>query len=154
MSSGGGDSEFEVNINLTALLDVLTNLLFFLLMGFSSSQATMQMDKGITLPNSSARNPPTKDLEMSIGREQLSLEKEAVVQISNGRVVGAPDGRIETLFRRLSSAKEARAKSETVTNDVLLVLCDKKAPYGLLHQVLNTAAEAGFAKFRMVILTE
>ncbi len=154
MAGGGGGSEFEVNINLTALLDVLTNLLFFLLMGFSSSQASMQMEKGITLPNSSARNAPAKDLEMSIGREQLAIEKEAIVQIANGQVVGVPTGRIETLYRRLSSAKEARAKSETAANDVLLVLCDKKAPYSLLHQVLNTAAEAGYAKFRMVVLTE
>ena len=33
MAGGGGDgNEYEVNINLTALLDVLTNLLFFLML--------------------------------------------------------------------------------------------------------------------------
>ena len=65
-----------------------------------------------------------------------------------------PSGRIEALYRKLSSKKALRAKTEGESNDILLVLCDKKAPYSLLHQVLNTAAEAGYAKFRMVVLTE
>jgi biopolymer transport protein ExbD len=41
---------------------------------------------------------------------------------------------------------EARAHSQ---DDVVVLLCDEGVAYGLLHQVMQTAAEAGFVRFRM-----
>lgn len=151
---GGGGSEYEVNINLTALLDVLTNLLFFLMLGFAAQPVNMEVDGGVTLPESSAGAQPAKTMEMTIGAHDLRLEKEPILQIEGGAVVGVPKGRIEPLYRRLMTSRESARQGEAPPSDVLLVFCDKQTPYALLHQVLNTAAEAGFAKFRMAVIMQ
>src|SRR5688572_30851503 len=102
--AGGGDSgsEYEVSINLTAMLDVLTNLLFFLMFGFAAQQSSIELDAKINLPVSSAELPPKKAINVLIGRDQLRVEKEVVGAVKGGRIVGVEgDGRIEPLYRSL-----------------------------------------------------
>ena len=155
MSGGGGDSsEYEVNINLTALLDVLTNLLFFLMLGMSSQATNMELDGGVTLPNSTAESQPVKTLQVTIGQKDLRVDKEPIAQLLGGQVVGVPQGRIAALYNQLMKVKGEKHGKELDVSDVLVVLCDKDTPYGLLKQVLNTSAEAGFPKFRMAVLMQ
>ena len=151
MAGGGGGGDYEVNINLTALLDVLTNLLFFLI--FATQNANMEVDGGVILPESSAGLQPAKTMQMTIGAHDVRVDKEPIAQVQEGHVVGAAgSGRIEALYRRLMVAKEAAKTDDKAPGDIIMVFCDKNVSYALLHQVLNTAAEAGFAKFRMAVL--
>lgn len=155
MAGGGGDSsEYEVNINLTALLDVLTNLLFFLMLGMAAQSSNMELDGGVNLPDSTAESQPVKTLQVTIGVRDLRVEKEPIAQLQGGLVVGAPSGRIAPLYNHLMKAKSDKRSKEIDVSDVLVVLCDKDTSYALLRQVLNTAAEAGFPKFRMAVLMQ
>ena len=139
MSGGGGDGEYDVNINLTALLDILTNLLFFLMVGFMSSKASMELDGGMQLPTSTAQLEPKKAVQVPVARKELRVEKEVIAN--------------EPLLQRLQQIR----KDKNVTGpeaDILFVLCDKDTPYGLLRRVMMTAAEAGYPKFRMAVLMQ
>ena len=152
---GGGGGDFDVNINLTALLDVLTNLLFFLMVGFAAQQASMEVDGGVRLPVSSADNPPKKALTVSVGQRDIRVEKEVVLPIKNGQIVGAePKGKIEVLYRKLLAAKEQKVASTLESPEILFVLADKDTPYAVLRRVMMTGAEAGFPKFRMAVMME
>ncbi len=155
MAGGGGESsEYEVNINLTALLDVLTNLLFFLMLGMGAQASNMELDGGVTLPNSTSESQPVKTLQVTIGQRDLRVDKEPIAQLKGGQVVGAPAGRISALYNQLMKVKGEKHGKELDVSDVLIILCDKDTPYGLLKQVLNTSAEAGFPKFRMAVLMQ
>ena len=155
MAGGGEGSEFEVNINLTALLDVLTNLLFFLLIGFAAQQSSIEIEPGLDLPGSSSEAPPKTGPTITIARAELRMDKERLAPLRGGNVGGSPPGqRIEVLYRRLVRLKTERGSRTLAKDDALLVMCDKDASYQLLHQVLNTAAEAGYPKFRMAVLLE
>ena len=155
MAGGGGGSEYEVNINLTALLDVLTNLLFFLMLGAAAQSANMELDSGMVLPDSSADVPATKTISVTIGTKDLRVEKDPIASVRAGHVNGAPaEGRIDALYKRLMSVKNDKSSKTLEVSDVVLVFCDKDTPYALVRQVLNTAAEAGFIKFRMAVLME
>lgn len=158
MAGGGGEgSEYEVNINLTALLDVLTNLLFFLMFGMAAQQVNMELEGGMELPPSSSEAQPPKTVQISISRRDVRVEKEPVVDLRNGHVAGFnnDEGRIDPLYQRLQTLRNnARAPAKKEDADVLLLFCDKDTPYGLMHQVMNTAAEAGYPKFRMAVLME
>lgn len=156
MSGGGDGGEFEVNINLTALLDVLTNLLFFLMFGMAAQQTNMELDGGVALPTSSSESAPAKTISITVGQRDLRVEKQPVAQLKDGHVVGIDDNhaRIDPLYRRLLTLREEKSSKPKDAADVLLVLCDKDAPYVLLRRVLNTAAEAGYPKFRMAVLME
>jgi biopolymer transport protein TolR len=160
--AGGGDSgnEYEVNINLTAMLDVLTNLLFFLMFGLAAQQATIESEGGVQLPVSNAELPPKKATNVVVGQRELRVDKEVVAPIRGGRVVapGGDDTRIEVLYRRLVAVRGRRiavtGKQPHEDSDVLMVLCDKGTPYTLLRRVLLTSAEAGFPRFRMAVLMQ
>jgi biopolymer transport protein ExbD len=159
MAGGGEGGEYEVNINLTALLDVLTNLLFFLMMGAAAQSATVQLEGGFELPNSSSDQPMTKTLQVTIGRRDLRVEKEPIIEVRDGHVAGKSDnvGRIDVLYNRLQAFKNSQpppGKKKPEDADVILLFCDKDAPYALMHQVMTTAAEAGYVKFRMAVLME
>lgn len=155
MAGGGDGGEFEVNINLTALLDVLTNLLFFLLMGFAAQQSSLEVEPNLLLPSSNSEASASPGPTLTIARSELRLDKERLLALRGGQVTGQPSGvRIELLYRRLQRLRNERASRGQPGEEPLLVQCDKDAPYTLLHQVLNTAAAAGYAKFRMVVLTE
>ena len=152
---GGGDSEYDVNINLTALLDILTNLLFFLMVGFMSSKASMELDGGMQLPTSTAQLEPKKAVQVTVARKELRVEKEVIANLRDGKVVAAKsqEGKIDPLLQRLQQLR----KDKNVTGpeaDILFVLCDKDTPYGLLRRVMMTAAEAGYPKFRMAVLMQ
>jgi biopolymer transport protein TolR len=160
--AGGGDSgsEYEVNINLTAMLDVLTNLLFFLMFGMAAQQSAIENEGGVQLPVSSAELPPKKSTNIVVGQRELRVNKEIVATIKDGRVqAGGPsEGKIDPLFRKLVAVRGQRVtstnKKEKEDEDVLMVLCDKSTPYTLLRRVLMTSAEAGFPRFRMAVLME
>ncbi len=152
---GGGDSEYDVNINLTALLDILTNLLFFLMVGFMSSKASMELDGGMQLPTSTAQLEPKKAVQVTVARKELRVEKEVIAQLRDGKVVAAKsqEGKIDPLLQRLQIIRKEKNATGPEA-DILFVLCDKDTPYGLLRRVMMTAAEAGYPKFRMAVLMQ
>ncbi|MBN1959738.1 MAG: biopolymer transporter ExbD [Deltaproteobacteria bacterium] len=163
MAGGGGEggSEYEVNVNLTAMLDVLTNLLFFLMFGLAAQQTAIENEGGVQLPTSKAELPPKKATNVAIGQRELRVDKEVVMTIKNGRLGkdASGTGRIEPLYRKLVAVKGRKvASSRKAANqedeDVLMVLCDKSIPYTLVRRVLLTSAEAGYPRFRMAALME
>lgn len=156
MAGGGGEGEFDVNINLTALLDVLTNLLFFLMFSFAAQQVNMELEGGLQLPRSTSDLPPKKAIQVSVGQRDLRVESVMVAPIVSGDIPGAggPANRIEPLYQRLVTLRGERVAVTRESPDVLFVLADKSTPYLLLRRVLKTGAEAGFPKFRMAVLRE
>jgi biopolymer transport protein ExbD len=157
MAGGGGEGgEFDVNINLTALLDVLTNLLFFLMFSFAAQQVNMELEGGITLPTSTSDLAPKKAIQVMIGPHDLRVENNTILPVASGTLPGTGNvnARIEPLYQRLVSLREQRVAATREAPDVLFVLCDKETPYALLRRVLKTGAEAGFPKFRMAVLRE
>jgi biopolymer transport protein ExbD len=153
MSGGGGDSEYEVGINLTALLDVLTNLLFFLLFGYAAQQHSVESE-GLTLPESSAEFEPKQDVKLMLSKKEIRVDGKVVARIKNGDVDGDTDaeGKVDPLYKTLV-AKRDRAGNKPDGN-VLFVLCDKDMPYKALRKVMTTAAQAGYAKYRLGALMQ
>jgi biopolymer transport protein ExbD len=155
MAGGGGGDEFGVSINLTALLDVLTNLLFFLMFGYAAQQYSMEAKAGVRLPEGTAEVAPKKDLEVIISINDIRVEDTIIAKIKDGKIDGplTPTGRIGPLTQRMTTIKERRP-ANLPDADVLLILADKETPYALLRKVMNSCAEAGFIKFRMGVLMQ
>ena len=137
MAGGGGDGEFDVNINLTALLDVLTNLLFFLMFSYAAQQVSMEVQGGVQLPRSSAEEAPKQAIQVSVGQRELRVEGAFVSPVVNGSIPNTPAAatRIEVLYQRLVALREERITTARAAGEpeFLFVLCDKEAPYSLLR---------------------
>ena len=119
----------------------------------------MELEGGLELPPSSSEvQPPKKTFKWPSAGETCGWRGELIIDLRDGHVAGFSndDGRIDPLYQRLQTLKNSGRNACTQRGlrrgDVVCV--DKDTPYGLMHQVMNTAAEAGFPKFRMAVLME
>jgi biopolymer transport protein ExbD len=153
---GGGEGSLDVNLNLTPLLDVLMNLLFFLMFGYAAQQYSMEVAAGVELPESSAEIAPKRDFQIIISEKDIRVDEEILVAIPGGKIPPRQidkEGNILPLYRRLLTIKEKRPPS-LPDADIAFILSDKKTDYGLIRQVMTTAAQAGFIKYRLAVLME
>lgn len=157
-SKGGGGTP-SVALNLTALMDILSNLLFFLLAAYAA-QATEVEDKAeMRLPSSSSQVRLQLQLTVSITQHFIQVADAPVTPIQKGRLVEPEDeeGRIPSLLAKLRSIKDRRAESgreQTGEAAGILLLADKDTDSDVVSKVLKTAGHAGFVNVRFGVIAQ
>ena len=160
MSGGGGPAEEtgprsnvfgealpqSVELNLTALMDILSNLLFFLLASFG---ATIVMSINATVPVQSADSSDVADqslqvtVNVSLSRDHLELSAAGSKQTEEelarwkktiAHVGGKPD--YAALAAHLGAIKQAYPKSDTI-----LLTPEAGLPYAQMIGVMDAARE-------------
>ncbi len=149
----------DAKLMLTPMVDMFTILLVFLIMSFSPDDPVDV--QGLNLAHSSQENTLKDAIRVSLATDALRVQDVFIADIREGQVAGvAVDGqRIVPLFdvlRRLKGERlselERRGEDATQEDAVLVVLVDRGTPYELLHQVLFTAAQAGYPNARFGVL--
>lgn len=154
--SGGGGTP-GVALNLTALMDILSNLLFFLLAAYAA-QATEVEDKSeLHLPSSTSQVRLQLQLTISIARHAVQVADTPVVPIQNGRLVENEDedGKIPSLYAKLISIRDRRAdtgRTDSAEASGILLLADKDTDSDIVSKVLKTAGHAGFVNVRFGVI--
>jgi biopolymer transport protein ExbD len=142
-----------LNPNLTALLDVVLQLITFFMMLVHFGTKLEGATKAVRLPLAPAALPGT-DLTFDRMAIAMNLQGKLVVK---GRVL---DDQAATAFWT-SEAKARRAGLETLgegaTADselptVVILRADRSASYGAVRRALAEAQEKGFAHFSLVVL--
>lgn len=155
--AGGGPPQ-QVSLNLTALMDILSNLLFFLLASYTTQALEVEIQKGVVLPVSSSQLNPSPDLPVAITRSDIQVANVPVVALdAKGGLQGLDTDKIPALFERLESVRHSREAAGEQTppgGDIVLILADRGTDSALLIRVLKTAAMAGFANARFGVLAE
>jgi biopolymer transport protein ExbD len=155
----GGKGTPVVALNLTALMDILSNLLFFLLAAYAA-QATEVEDKAeMRLPASSSQTRLQLQLTISITQHAVQVADAAVADIDKGQLVEPLDeqGRIPSLYAKLVSIKERRAQAgreQTGEASGILLLADKDTDSDVVSKVLKTAGHAGFVNVRFGVIAQ
>jgi biopolymer transport protein ExbD len=154
-SSGGGTP--GVALNLTALMDILSNLLFFLLAAYAA-QATEVEDKSeLHLPSSTSQVRLQLQLTISVTRHAIQVADIPVVGIEKGRLIEEEDedGKIPSLYTKLITIRERRAESgrtDAAETSGILLLADKETDSDIISKVLKTAGHAGFVNVRFGVI--
>jgi len=155
---GGGSSEYDVPLNLVALIDVLTNLLFFLLIGFAAQEVQVKNADKIQLPSSNTKAEIELSVAVAITADEILIDHVPVARVVNGQIDAPKEGeKIVPIYDRLNTLRAAR-QAETAglskDDDVIFLLADKTAPFTLLGPVMKTAAMAGYPNFRFAVVKE
>lgn len=165
----GGRSPFQqgesaaaaVSLNMTALMDILSNLLFFLLASYTSQDIEAQQQKQLQLPASTSETNVVLSLRVSVSQEEIAVADVPVqgLAIEGDRVSGAVDGRgnLVALYDRLSSirsARDAAGQGGLPGSDTILLLADKRIDSGIVTSVLKTAGSAGFPNVRFGVIAK
>lgn len=141
-SQGGG-------LNLTALMDIFTILVFFLMV--NQSDVTVQSSDSIELPVSIADKQPEEQVTVLITKDDILVQGRAIVKTV--AVIASKDEEIAALKKEL----EYLAKRTAITSDAvsegrpITIMGDKNTAYSLLKKVMNTCAKAEFNNISLAI---
>jgi biopolymer transport protein ExbD len=154
---GGGDAPANVSLNLTALMDILSNLLFFLLASYSTQTTELAQKPDMKLPDSSSQVKIEKELTLTLTTKELLVADVPVAQMVDGKIGGVADdqAKIDPLFERLRAVKATRTaagQDDLPGSDTILLLADKGTDSTQIARILKTAAAAGFVKARFGVV--
>lgn len=155
---GGGGGEMQgVSLNLTALMDILSNLLFFLLAAYTAQSLEVKQKPDLQLPVSSSQLSLRPTLTIDITRRQIDVAGEPVVAIEGGRIAGAVDENdiiagLDGKLAQIRAARKAAGRDEGPEAEVILLLADRDTDSSIITKVLKTAGSAGFVNVRFGVL--
>jgi hypothetical protein len=159
VTSTGGGAMASLALNLTALMDILSNLLFFLLASYTSQSVELEGQSGLRLPSSTSQLALTPQVTITISESRIDVGGVAVGTIQHGVVVEPlePNGNVGPLFERLHNIKvsrESAGRGDLADASIALLLADKKTDAETVTTVLKTAGRAGFTNMRFGVISK
>lgn len=156
--------EVEVNyLNITAMLDMMTIILVFLLKSLATSAGNIPQSDDLRLPRSTATVDPSGALQVIVSRVSVTVNGRAIgVNLRNGLVDPSQKrgGSAGFIINPLSS--EMRDQAEIARNlarrtnqpfrGEVAIIADREIPLRTIYEVLYTCAQNGFANFQLLVL--
>ena len=126
-----------LDMNLVALIDIFTILLFFLLSSATELE-TLTIPRAVSLPESAADTTPKPTVVVLVNAQEIVVDGKTVAR--TGDVMAAEADLIVPLQAELAAA---RAKVNGAEGKVT-ILGDKDIPYRLLRKIMVTSARASY----------
>lgn len=142
---------FSAKLSLVALMDIFTILVFFLLLNSGESE-DIEYARYVTLPDSTTGIAPHQDLIVLIGEEEIWLEDQALVQVSE--VLKNPSDVIEPLAEALKDYTEKKGELTVFEQEKglsITIMGDKAVPYRLLKSVMATSRQQDFRNISLAV---
>lgn len=138
-------------LNLVALMDIFTILVFFLLLNTGESQK-IENARYINLPDAASGIDPSNELLIFISKEKLWLGDKEIVDVETIRKT--PDELIEPLNKALLEYKSGIKEFtdfEKHNGLSITIMGDKTVDYELLKSVMVTCQESDFRKISLAV---
>ncbi|HEY0195304.1 MAG TPA: biopolymer transporter ExbD [Kofleriaceae bacterium] len=170
VAGGGHGRASNIALNLTPFVDMMTILVTFLLMVFSTSGELLQAQKGLDLPIAQARETLQQAPVIIVTKNEITYQGQLVATTESVLRDDSPTFKIDALFERLDAAAK-RIKEDVALNrqpkdlvkacedakqnlrpqpgkicpDGLAILqADEGTDVRLINKIVNTAKAAGF----------
>ena len=141
-------------INLVSMIDMLTILLFFLLV-YSTEEVDV-MSKNVQLPESIADEQKHDAVTVIVSQEEIVINGKSMgtideIMASNVVIIPALRAELEASARGMlvvpGLSEEERIASREVT-----IMADKDIPYELLKKVMATSTAAEYGQLSLAVL--
>lgn len=160
--------EAEIDfLNITAMLDMMTIILVFLLKSMSQSSASLPQSGDLTMPKSVLTTEASQEgVAVLISRSQIVVDDNIICPVpadaTHGvegkyKRSGPTDLYIVPLANSLQSWRERDRQVRLATGkdpsaSEAIIIADSGTPYRLLTEVLFTLGQSEFAKFHLMVL--
>ena len=168
--SAAHSASSNIEMNLTPFVDMMTILVTFLLMVFSSTGQLLQAQKGLELPIAESRDTLQQAPVIIVTRNEITYQGQLVATVESVLRDDSPTFKIDALYERLDAAAKkikedvglgkmpknlAKACEEAkqgirpqpgaICPDGLAILqADESTDVRLINKIVNTAKAAGF----------
>ncbi len=154
------EAEGEIKeLNITAMMDLMTIILVFLIKSFSASSITVTASEDVRPPMSSARATPKDTIAITVTPKSIMVGDKKRVDLTNAAVKGSDlqgklilplDAALKKEVEKLKYIAERNPSSPF--NREVSIIGDKRVSYDLLSSVLYTAGQNELENFRFIIL--
>ncbi|MFZ5445025.1 MAG: ExbD/TolR family protein [Myxococcota bacterium] len=154
------EAEGEIKeLNITAMMDLMTIILVFLIKSFSASSVTVTASEDVRLPLSSARATPKDTIAVTITAKSIMVGDRRKVELNDsvpkaadlqGKLILPLDAALKTEVEKLK--KIAERNPAAPFNHEVSIIGDKRVPYDLLSSVLYTAGQNELENFRLIVI--
>lgn len=151
----------EMSLQITAMADIFTVILVFLLKGYSTSVANITPTQGMQLPVAFQAPPAVEALKVEISENAIQIEGTPVSNLkafaldpADLQGNGTSKKLLETFEReRKRQLLIAQANSDVKIDPKIIVVADQKVPYSTLKTVLASAAVHGYTDFKLAVVS-
>ncbi|HTQ05093.1 MAG TPA: biopolymer transporter ExbD [Polyangiaceae bacterium] len=163
--------EPEVNfLNITAMLDIMTIILVFLLKSLGESSNAIPQSDDLRLPTSVAKTDPHQEgVTVTLSKSQILVGDQKILALPGRESqaqtgVGAQNKRggpndlyIVPLGNVLQTARRTdvalrRAKGLDPSTSEAIIIADRGTPYRLFIEVLFTLGQSEFGKYHLMVM--
>jgi biopolymer transport protein ExbD len=151
-------------LNIVAMMDMMTILLVFLLKSYQASTLSVNMSDGLTIPVSTTQLQPQENISITISMNELAINDRRVVPLQGGVI--PPDykdgGKAEAfyvapVFQALKKEVDkqkyiAQYNKNQPFSGRINVIADKKITYRTLMEVLYTAGQAELGEYKFMVM--
>lgn len=137
-------NQSPLDLNLVALIDIFTILIFFLLSSASGVEL-LASPKAVKLPQSVAEKSPRDTVVVVVSGTDILVDGRKVANVSE--VMGMQGDLILPLKDELDllGSRQVIRADNAVQSRAVTIMGDKDIPYQLLRKVMATAARANFS---------
>jgi len=173
----GTSRESNIHLNLTPFVDMMTILVTFLLMVFSSTGQILQAQKGLQLPQASSKDVLQEAPVIVMTRNEITYQGQLIATVDSVLRDDSPTLRIDALYERLQDAAKRihedviigklspkmkkicddmkngiRPPPGQICPDGLAILqADESVDARVINKVVKTAKDAGFANLLFAV---
>jgi biopolymer transport protein ExbD len=168
--SAAGARDTNIALNLTPFVDMMTILVTFLLMVFSSTGQLLQAQKGLDLPIAQSHETLQQAPVIIVTKSEITYQGQLVATVDSVLRDDSPTFKIDALYERLEAAarkireevalgheakdllkscedakQNLRPAPGKICPDGLVILqADQETDARLINKIVNTAKAAGF----------
>lgn len=158
-----GDDDVPT-LKMDSLMDIFTNILIYLLMNFSTQPVALSQTDELTIPNSNTKLALEHTVAVAVTKSAILVDRKKVCDIRDGRVDAslkkdrqASSYYITPLFEALKVAatkkkRIAKYNKEVKFEGLITVVGDHRVPFRLLSEVMYTAGQAEFGRFKFAVI--
>ena len=136
-------------LNLTALMDIFTILVFFLMLNQNDSE--VQNNDAIQLPKSIAANELKDTVRILVTKDDVLVQGRPVIKMDavgkiEGEIIPSLKKELEYLAKRSPLPAELKEQGRSIT-----IMGDKDTPYSVLKRIMDTCAKAEFNTISLAV---
>ncbi len=150
-------------LNITAMMDMMTIILVFLLKSYSASSLNVNMTESLKLAQSSTQLAPQDNINVTISMNEVAVNDKAAATVQGGALASADKGGradgyyVPQLFDALKREVEkqkyiARYNTKAPFTGRVNVIADRRIPYRTLMDVLYTAGQAELGEYKFMVM--
>ncbi len=147
----------EGEINLVSMIDMLTVLVFFLLVYSSQEVEILPSAKDVQLPQSMAEQTARDAVVVIITEREILMEGQSLGRISDilasdELIIPALKSALENQVERVLTDRSAETQEQRIANREVTIMADKEIPYQLLKRVMATSTAADYGQLSLAVL--